>query len=951
MALLFLPVFAQGQGVGDLQPPGFADFGKWETLSQAGSRGGFSPDGRWIAYTINRTNRDNQLSITKLADGASEVIPFGSQPAYSSDSRWIAYRIGQSEADREQLRSEDKPVQNSLGLRNLETGERWTVDGVEQFSFSPDGAHLAMRLYPPDRPRGSSPGDEAGTEEESLGTTIIVRKLDAARDMPFGNVSQFEWQPVENSHLLAMVISAEGKTGNGVHLFNAQTSELRVLESSNSVYRQLVWRDDAADLAVLRARNDDGKEGSTNVVLAWTGLGGNEEMSSYDPTADPTFPSGMRTIPFRPLSWSDDGSVLFLGIAEWADKVVPPEKGAEEEESAPPAKVEDPSTVDIWHWTDVFVMPWQKVHAAEDRERNLLAAWHVQSGVFVQLGQELIEERVTPVAGSELAFVAEWSSYAMERSIGRRGADLYVQNIATGARTPLKENINDRYVQASPGGEYLLYMDGGHFWTIDLATLETTNITRSAPISFINQESDQTSKVYPDRLQKPPFGVAGWATDDDAVLLYDKYDVWSVASDGSGAKRLTDGASEQIRYRLIRPDRTRRGGGGGPGSSSPDYQWFDLDRPLYLSLYGEWTKKSGFGMLEPNGSVERLVWLDKNVGSLAKAEDADVYGYIAQDFDDSPDIFVGGPELGDAKQVTTTNSFQGDYAWGRSELIDYETDRGRKLQGALIYPAGYEPGKKYPMIVYNYELLSQNVHRYVAPSDRSYYNTAVFMSQGYFVLQPDIVFRIRQPGWSVVECIGAAVEEVIEMGMVDPERVGIVGHSMGGFNTSFVATNTHGMFAAAVAGAPMTDLVSYYGDHHWGSGIAETDHIETGQERMEVALYDDLQAYIDNSAVFKAHEMTVPLLLEVGDEDGIVAWYQGIELYNIARRAQRNVVMLAYIGEDHGLRQEENQRDYQRRILAWFGHYLKGQPAESWITEGKTFLERDAELKRLKAIR
>jgi dipeptidyl aminopeptidase/acylaminoacyl peptidase len=493
-------------------------------------------------------------------------------------------------------------------------------------------------------------------------------------------------------------------------------------------------------------------------------------------------------------------------------------------------------------------------------------------------------------------------------------------------------------------------MSDGHFWTIDLDTREFTNITESAPISFINQESDQTSKVYPDQLQKPPFGVAGWATDDAAVLLYDKYDLWSVASDGSGAERLTDGASEEVRHRLVRPDRGGRGG-GGPGSSVRGYEWVDLDEPQYLSLYGERTKKSGYGVLEPGGGVDRLVWLDKNVGSLAKAEEAEVFSYIAQAYDDSPDIFVGDADLGDATPVTTTNAFQNDYAWGRSELIDYVTDQGRKMQGALIYPAGYEPGKKYPMIVYNYELLSQNVHRYVAPSDRSYYNTAVFMTHGYFVLQPDIVFRIRQPGWSVVECIGAAVAEVIEMGLVDPERIGIVGHSMGGFNTSFVATHTHGMFAAAVAGAPMTDLVSYYGDHHWGSGIAETDHIETGQERMEVALYEDLQAYIDNSAVYGAHEMTVPLLLEAGDQDGIVAWYQSIELYNIARRAKKNVVMLTYMGEDHGLRQEENQKDYQQRILAWFGHYLKGEPAEPWITSGKSFLERDAELKRLRAIR
>jgi dipeptidyl aminopeptidase/acylaminoacyl peptidase len=250
------------------------------------------------------------------------------------------------------------------------------------------------------------------------------------------------------------------------------------------------------------------------------------------------------------------------------------------------------------------------------------------------------------------------------------------------------------------------------------------------------------------------------------------------------------------------------------------------------------------------------------------------------------------------------------------------------------------------MIVYNYELLSQNVHRYVAPSDREYYNISVFTSHGYLVLQPDIVFVPRKPGPSVIECVTAGVNKVIQMGLVDPKRVGVVGHSMGGYNTSILATRTNGVFAAAVAGAPMTDLVSYYGDHHWGQGIAETDHIETGQERMVVPLYEDLQAYIDSSAVFAAHNMTVPLLLEAGDSDGTVAWHQSIELYNVARRAHKNVVMLAYMGEDHGLRQAKNQTDYQRRILAWFGHYLKGEPAEPWIENGQSFLDREAEIKR-----
>lgn len=146
-------------------------------------------------------------------------------------------------------------------------------------------------------------------------------------------------------------------------------------------------------------------------------------------------------------------------------------------------------------------------------------------------------------------------------------------------------------------------------------------------------------------------------------------------------------------------------------------------------------------------------------------------------------------------------------------------------------------------------------------------------------------------------------------------------------------------------GAAITNLVSNYGSHHFSSGIAETDHIETGQQRMEVPIYEDLQAYIRNSAVYNVHNMKTPLLLETGDNDGTVFWHQAVELYNIARRAKKDVVMLVYGGEDHGLRKKANQMDYHRRIHEWFGHYLKGDPAPAWITKGKSFLEREQELK------
>jgi dipeptidyl aminopeptidase/acylaminoacyl peptidase len=940
LAKLLVPalvVLAIGLAAQTKPPATFADYGKWETLAPAGMRGGFSPDGRFVAYAINRSNRNNELVVANVADGTTKVAAFGMQPAFSADSKWVAYAIGQSEAEQEKLRSEQKPVQNKIGFLNLATGETTTIDAIESFTFSPDGAYLAIRPYGPEAAggggsaasgggaRGGARGaDMSAGAEDRLGTALIVRDLASGRETTFGNVSQFAWQDAEQGHLLAATISATGKTGNGVQLFDPTTGVLRVLDSSSSIYTGLSWRHDAPDLAVLRAKNDEKKDGPIYTVLAWTGLGATERQRVYDPVADKTFPAGMRTVSSRRLSWSDDGRLVFLGVANWDDKLEPAARGGRGGSSG--GASDQPSTIEIWHAKDIIVMPKQKIDTPSDRRRSLLVVWNLDSGKLVPLAKDLANEQVTPIRRTALGFVAEWSKYAMNRTIGRPAADLSLVDLATGERTPLRANINDRFVQAGPAGKYLLFIEGDQYWTINLATRAITNITKAVPTSFIDKESDQTSP------QKPPFGVAGWTKDDGAVLLNDKYDVWLLASDGSKAERLTSGAAEQVRHRLVRLD--------------PDQEWIDLAKPVYVSLYGEWTKKSGYARRDPSGTVTRLVWLDKGVSSLARAKKADVYGYIAQDYDDSPDLFVGAEDLKNPKQVTRTNAFQADYAWGRSELLDYKTPTGRHLQASLHYPAGYEAGRKYPMIVYNYELLSQNVHRYVAPSDREYYNISVFTSHGYLVLQPDIVFTPRKPGPSVIECVTAGVNKVIQMGVVDPKRIGVVGHSMGGYNTSILATRTNGIFAAAVAGAPMTDLVSYYGDHHWSSGIAETDHIETGQERMLVPVYEDLPDYIESSAVFNAHNMTVPLLLEVGDSDGTVAWHQGIELYNVARRARKNVVMLAYMGEDHGLRQKANQSDYQRRILAWFGHYLKGEPAERWITDGQSFLEREAEIKR-----
>jgi len=904
-----------------------ADYGKFETLAVQ-PRAGLSPDGRWLAYGINRSNRENELRIVAVAGGSPKTIAFASQPAFSADSKWVAYGIGYAEAQEEKLRQQKKPIHRKAGLLNLTSGDLSTVDGIESFAFNASGSHLAMKRYAPERK--DAPDTPPPVEEPPAGATLIVRQLSTGRDTTLGNVTEFTWQ--EKGALLALAIASDDKTGNGIQVFDPETGSLRVLDSAAATYSGLTWRKDSNDLVALRSKANDRREGSSNVLLAWKGL---DAAFTFDPNAPSGLPESQRVVSFRRPSWSDDGRTVFVGIARWDEKIKDASKSTTENGNGAAAKdsekePEEVATVDVWHARDVDVMPRQKINARNDRQRNMLAAWHVESNRLVPLSTEL-SERAAPIRRHNLAYALNWTQYAMDRTIGRPAADVFLVDAATGTRTKVKERIEDQYFQASPGGRYLLYVQADHFWTIDTQTRATVNITNAVPTSFIDRESDATIK------QKPPFGVAGWTNNDDAVLLYDKFDIWKVSTNGSGATRLTDGATDQVRHRYVRLD--------------PDEEFIDTTKPVYVSLFGIWTKRSGYARIEPGGSkAAPLVFKDVSITSLGKAKNADVYGYVTQRFDEPPSELIGSDKLDGAKAVATTNPFASDYAWGKAELIEYKNEHGERLQGSLIYPAGYQAGKKYPMVVYMYERLSDGLHRWSSPSERDPYNPAVFSSLGYLVLQPDIAFRPRDPGVSVADCVSAAVKRVIAMSVVDPARIGIVGHSWGGFDTVFLATHTN-LFAAGIAGAPITDLVSNYGNHHWSAGIAETDHIETGQQRMEVPLWEDLPAYVRNSAVFGINTMKTPLLVAFGDNDGTVHWHQGVELYNIARRAKKDVVMLVYGGEDHSNRKKANQLDYHQRIVQWFGHYLKNEPAQPWITEGVSFLDREQELKRLKTLK
>ena len=307
--------------------------------------------------------------------------------------------------------------------------------------------------------------------------------------------------------------------------------------------------------------------------------------------------------------------------------------------------------------------------------------------------------------------------------------------------------------------------------------------------------------------------------------------------------------------------------------------------------------------------------------------------FTKQTFTVSPDWYASTTAFTSPKKVTNANPFIDEYAWGSKVLVDFKNSKGQRLQGTLTLPANYQPGKKYPMLVYFYEKLSNTHHSFAMPQydDRPHF--AEYASDGYLVLQPDIVYEIGKPGSSALDCVTAATKKVIEMGYADPKHIGIQGHSWGGYETSYILTQTD-MFAAVVTGAPPTNLVSFYGETYPGTGTLQQGIIEVGQVRMGTNPWDNHQLFEDQSALYHVRNIKTPFMILHGTADNAVDWHQGLELYGAAKRWGKQVILLSYPGEPHHLARKENQKDFQQRMKQFFDHYLKGTPAPKWMTDG-----------------
>ncbi len=864
------------------------DYPKWKQITSTA----ISPDGNWITYGYRPNNADDTLYVKNPASDKVFEIPGGTRPAFADDSNWTAYRIDLPKKEREKLSKQKKTVTNKAELFNLNTEEKYTIDGASSFMFSENAKYFVVKKAKSDK------------STKHNGTDLIIRLLEDGSTMNIGNVGSFSFN--KTSTHLAYTIDADNKAGNGIYLLNLSSRNINRLDTGEADYSQMTWNEDGTVLAVLKGKEDEDYEQKSNVLLAYIGIEKDKINSFiYNPEEDSSFPENMVVSDKGRLVWSNDETKIFFGVKEQKKKIKPDK--------------EKVANVDVWHWKDEVLQTAQMRRASRNRNFTYRSVVHLKNGKFIKLADEKMRN-VSIAEDGKWGVGSDFKPYNMQFDLSGGKADYYRIDTSTGERK-LIEKMLGRTLGISRGGTHFLFLQNKELYAYNLDTGEKAHLTTGQPGFFVNEDDDHQYD------EKPAYRPVGWTKDGKSVIISHKFDLYQLSLDGKKAENFTKGIGEkeQIKFNYIRLD--------------PEEKYIDLKQTMYLTAYGEWTKKAGFYSLQSGKEPIQLVYDDKSFGRLTKAKSADKVLFTRQTFVEFPDYYVSSLDFNDLKKVTDANPQQTEFAWGKRVLVDFVNTRGIKLQATLTLPANYQSGKKHPMIVYHYEKVSQNHHRYSMPryDDRPHMST--YASDGYLVLMPDIVYANGTPGTNAAECILPAVEKVIELGYADPKRIGLQGHSWGGYQSSFLVTQTD-LFACVVTGAPLTNLVSMYNILYGNSGNTNQPQIQYGQGRLGATPWTNFERYVSQSPVHQAPNIKVPFLILHGTEDGAVDWNQGLEYFVTGRRLGKEVILLSYPGEGHHLGKIENQKDFQIRMKQYFDHHLKGTEAPDWMVRGVPFLEK-----------
>jgi dipeptidyl aminopeptidase/acylaminoacyl peptidase len=878
-----------------------------------------SEDGTIVAYGLQPDRGDGEGVVHALAAGRTIRVPLGGAPVVSKNSRFVAMVLKIAFADSEKT-GKERP-RPGMAIVNVASGEVAKIPDVERFAFSQDSRWLAYQQPAPEPPKPAASGDRpaptggaaAGTDQARIGGLLKLRDLSTGVEQEIPFVASFAFAP--SSAYLAFVVSAAEGKGNGVFLkplTDATSTPLAAAAADKGRYEALSWTREGATLAFLSALE---KPAGSAGLWTWDAATRQAKQAASSEQA----PNGWSLPLKNDVAWSRDGRRLFFGFKPPDPATSAPVARTDASDKNAPSDPYDFEKIlakvegDVWHWNDPRIIPQQKVQWEREKDRTYRAVFHADTGKVVALAGLEVPEVAIP-ENARVALAMSDVPYLKQTTWDESARDVYVVDLETGARTPVARKLRGQ-PSLSPDGRFVAFFDNAHWQLFDTATGTMKAVTRTLGVTLYDEEHDT-----PDT--PPAYGLGGWVDQGAGLLVYDRYDVWVVPTAGGEPVSLTAkaGRARGVTFRIVTLD--------------PESRGLSSREPVLLTAYHNAERNWGFysaSLARPG--VTTRVDEKKLFKFVAKAKRADTLIYTREDYGEFPDVWVSDLAFTKPRKISDANPQMADFAWGTAELVEYRSLDGAPLQGVLVKPANYEAGKRYPVITYFYERQSQRLYEFNEPVVNHRPSFPIYAGAGYAIFLPDILFTVGHPGQSMLRCLVPGVQKLVDMGVADPKRLGLHGHSWGGYGTAYLVTQTD-MFAAAVTGAPVANMTSAYGGIRWESGVARLFQYEKTQSRIGGTLWEKRDLYIENSALFFADRVRTPLLIEHGDEDGAVPWYQGIELYLALRRLGKDCIFLQYRGEPHHLRKYPNKLDYSIKMKEYFDHYLKGDPAPEWMTNG-----------------
>ncbi len=898
-------------------------YDSWRTISGAT----LSPDGRWTAYTLSPVVGDGELVLRGTRGSTEYRTPRGwtgrpinsvtvdspfvaPAPVFSGDSRYAAVLAYAPQTDfdaarRRRARPADLP-KNRLKLVRLSDGNVTTIERVRAFRLPRESTRWVVYQLEPDSAAAPAGNDSTrrgtgGAPRREYGSVLVVRDLESGAESRIADVSSYVVD--DSAKWLAYAVTSRTPANDGAFLRALGSEQSTPVLTGEANYKQLAFDRAGTQLAFVSDKGEYGKDKARFTLYYATVKAPNAVV--IPATLDGLSPSDRGSV-----SFSRTGSAIVFGVA-------PPPM-----DTIPADSLADKAVFDLWHWQDSRLQPQQLRELSRDRNRTWTSVYQIASKSAVRLTNDSMPNATLSDDGKTALAVTN-VPYAVAQMWGDGGSDVVLIDAASGKRTRIATKLGFG-AQLSPGAKYVTWFDDARWHAYSVATGKAIDLTGSIKdVRFDDEEHDSPSTPG-------PHGLAGWTRDDRSVLAYTKYDIWELDPAGVRPARIvTDslGVRTNTEFRVVDLD--------------PEDRFIDPAAPLVLRAFDTKTKASGVYRDRVDAAASppvRVTMADAAFGNPQKARKAAQLLVTRSTVGEFPNLWTG-PSLDQLSKISDANPQQSNYLWPTVELVEWISNEGVPLQGLLYKPEGFEASRKYPMVVYYYERLSDGLHQYHAPAGRNVVNPSVYTSLGYLVFFPDIVYKPGWPGPSAVSAIVPGVQSLITRGFVNPKAVGIAGQSWGGYQSAYVITQTS-MFAAAVPNAPVANMTSAYGGIRWESGLARPFQYEKTQSRIGGSIWEYPVRFVENSPLFHLDRVTTPVLFMHNDADGAVPWYQGIELFVGLRRLGKEVYMVNYNGDGHNPRKRANQKDIDMRMQQFFATKLKGAPPPDWMLRGIPALEK-----------